>query len=59
MIVLFIVSVTVYLANLLRIAILVTVAYFYGLETMMMFHTHVGWMLFATILILIMYFITR
>jgi len=59
MIVLLVVSVTVYLANLLRIAILVTVAYFYGLKTMMMFHTHAGWILFAMILIPIMYFITR
>lgn len=59
MVILSIVSITVYLANLLRIAILVTVAYFYGLEIMMMFHAHTGWILFAVILIPLMYFIVK
>jgi len=40
-----------YLANLLRVAILVYMAYYYGLDVMMVAHSHLGWILFAVILL--------
>ncbi len=40
-----------YLANLLRVLILVVVAYYYGLDAMMIAHSHIGWILFAALLI--------
>lgn len=45
-----------YLANLLRVAILVYLAYFYGLETMMTIHSHLGWILFAILLLPIAFY---
>ena len=44
-----------YVANVLRVSILVVLAYYYGVETMMVFHSHLGWVLFAIILIPLMY----
>lgn len=45
-----------YLANLLRIIILVSVGYYYGMATMQVFHTFLGWALFAAIVLPITYF---
>ena len=45
----------VYLANLLRIAILVVVAYDFGIKTMLILHAHIGWILFAIILLPLIY----
>ncbi|MCX9012698.1 MAG: archaeosortase C [Candidatus Methanoperedens sp.] len=47
---------TSYLANLLRIIILVSVGYSYGMATMQVFHTFLGWALFAAIVLPITYF---
>lgn len=44
-----------YLANLARVFILYLTAYFYGMETMMVVHTHLGWIIFAVTAGLIMY----
>lgn len=48
-----------YIANLVRVFTLYVVAYYYGIETMMVFHTHLGWMLFAGTAGLIMYIMNR
>ncbi len=45
-----------YMANLLRIMILVSIGYYYGLNTMLVFHTFLGWALFAIIVLPIAYF---
>ncbi|MBN2488414.1 MAG: archaeosortase C [Methanosarcinaceae archaeon] len=44
-----------YLSNLVRVIILYITAYLYGQETMMMVHTHVGWIIFAVVAGGIMY----
>lgn len=44
-----------YVANFLRVSVLAALAYYYGVETMMIFHSHLGWVLFAIILIPLMY----
>jgi len=44
-----------YLANLVRVFILYLTAYFYGLDTMSVVHTHLGWIIFAVTAGLIMY----
>jgi archaeal exosortase len=48
-----------YIANLVRVFTLYVVAYKYGMETMMVFHTHLGWILFAGTAGLIMYIMNR
>jgi archaeosortase C (PEF-CTERM variant) len=48
-----------YVANLVRVFTLYVVAYRYGLDTMMIFHTHLGWILFAGTAGLIMYIMNR
>lgn len=48
-----------YIANLVRVFTLYVVAYYYGMETMMVFHTHLGWILFAGTAGLIMYIMNR
>jgi archaeosortase C (PEF-CTERM variant) len=48
-----------YIANLVRVFTLYVVAYRYGMETMMIFHTHLGWILFAGTAGLIMYIMNR
>lgn len=48
-----------YVANLARIFALYMIAYQYGMKTMMTFHTHLGWMLFAGAAGLIMYILNR
>ncbi|MBO8183645.1 MAG: archaeosortase C [Archaeoglobus sp.] len=48
-----------YIANLLRVAILVYLAYFYGLKTMMTIHSHLGWILFAILLLPIAFFMLK
>lgn len=45
-----------FLANLARIIILVYIGYYYGLATMQIFHTFLGWALFAGIILPITYF---
>lgn len=44
-----------YLSNLVRVIMLYTTAYFYGVDTMMMVHTHIGWIIFAVVAGGIMY----
>jgi archaeosortase C (PEF-CTERM variant) len=46
-----------YISNLFRVIILYLTAYFYGQETLMTVHTHLGWILFAGLATSIMYFI--
>ncbi|MBP1910284.1 archaeosortase C [Methanolobus bombayensis] len=48
-----------YIANLIRVIILYITAYLYGMDTMMMVHTHIGWMIFAVTAGGIMYLINR
>jgi archaeosortase C (PEF-CTERM variant) len=36
-----------YIANLVRVVILYVTAYLYGMDVMMMVHTHIGWIIFA------------
>ncbi len=48
-----------YLANLVRVSILYLTAYFYGLETMSVVHTHLGWIIFAGTAGLIMYILNK
>ncbi len=45
-----------YISNLLRIVILVYVGYYYGLAAMQIFHTFLGWALFAAIVLPMAYF---
>lgn len=54
MILLFAISIA-YVANLARVFILYLTAYFYGLGTMSVVHTHLGWIIFAGTAGLIMY----
>ena len=49
----------VYLANLLRIAILVVVAYDFGIEKMLLIHAHIGWILFASIVVPLLYILNN
>ncbi|MCD4703380.1 MAG: archaeosortase C [Methanosarcinaceae archaeon] len=44
-----------YISNLVRVTILYLAAYQYGMETMMMVHTHLGWIIFALVAGGIMY----
>ncbi|AKB38017.1 Permeases of the major facilitator superfamily [Methanosarcina siciliae C2J] len=46
-----------YIANLFRVIALYFAAYYYGQETMMLLHTHLGWIIFAAVAAGIMYFI--
>lgn len=46
-----------YISNLFRVIVLYLTAYIYGQETMMMVHTHAGWIIFAAVAAGIMYFI--
>jgi archaeosortase C (PEF-CTERM variant) len=48
-----------YIANLIRVLILYITAYFYGMDVMMMVHTHIGWMIFAITAGGIMYIINK
>jgi archaeosortase C (PEF-CTERM variant) len=48
-----------YVSNLFRVIVLYLTAYLYGQETMMTVHTHIGWIIFAGVAALIMYFIDR
>ncbi|WMW25441.1 archaeosortase C [Methanolobus sediminis] len=48
-----------YFANLIRVIILYITAYLYGMDIMMIVHTHVGWMIFAATAGAIMYIINR
>ncbi len=45
-----------FLANLLRILGLVSIGYYYGLDTMLIFHTFLGWVLFAALVLPMAYF---
>ena len=57
--IIFVMVVASYFANFLRVSILVLLTYFYGVETMMIFHSHIGWILFAIILLPLMYIFMR
>ncbi len=46
-----------YISNLFRVIVLYLTAYYYGQETMMLVHTHIGWIIFAGVAAGIMYFI--
>jgi archaeosortase C (PEF-CTERM variant) len=46
-----------YISNLFRVIVLYLTAYYYGQETMMLVHTHIGWIIFAAVAAGIMYFI--
>lgn len=46
-----------YISNLFRVIVLYLTAYWYGSETMMIVHTHIGWIIFAGVAAIIMYFI--
>jgi archaeosortase C (PEF-CTERM variant) len=48
-----------YIANLIRVLILYITAYLYGMDVMMVVHTHIGWMIFAVTAGGIMYIINR
>ena len=48
-----------YVANLVRVIVLYVTAYMYGQESMMMVHTHLGWIIFAGIAGGIMYMMDR
>ncbi|WP_290596749.1 MULTISPECIES: archaeosortase C [unclassified Archaeoglobus] len=48
-----------YIANLLRVAILVHLTYFYGVKTMMTVHSHLGWILFAVFLLPVAFFLLK
>ena len=48
-----------YLANLVRVVILYITAYLYGMDVMMMVHTHIGWIIFAVTAGGIMYIMNR
>jgi len=44
-----------YLANLIRVLILILTAYYYGLDAMMVVHSHIGWILFIIFIIPLSY----
>ncbi len=44
-----------YISNLFRVVVLYFTAYMYGQETMMVVHTHLGWIIFAVVAAFIMY----
>ncbi len=44
-----------YISNLVRVIVLYTTAYLYGIDTMLMVHTHIGWIIFAVVAGGIMY----
>ena len=46
-----------YISNLFRVVVLYFTAYMYGQETMMVVHTHLGWIIFAVVAAFIMYLI--
>ena len=48
-----------YIANLIRVLILYISAYLYGMDFMMIVHTHIGWMIFAVTAGGIMYIVNR
>ncbi|MCQ1535500.1 archaeosortase C [Methanosarcina sp. KYL-1] len=48
-----------YISNLFRVIVLYFTAYTYGQEAMMVVHTHLGWIIFAAVAALLMYFIER
>ncbi|WP_094229080.1 archaeosortase C [Methanolobus psychrotolerans] len=48
-----------YIANLVRVVILYVTAYLYGMDAMMVVHTHIGWMIFALTAGGIMYLMNR
>ncbi|MEL7664294.1 MAG: archaeosortase C [Methanosarcina mazei] len=46
-----------YVSNLFRVIVLYLTAYYYGRETMMLVHTHIGWIIFAGVAACVMYLI--
>lgn len=46
-----------YISNLFRVIVLYLTAFYYGSEMMMIVHTHLGWIIFAVVAAIIMYFI--
>lgn len=48
-----------YISNLVRVTILYITAYYYGLDTMMIVHTHLGWIIFAAVAGSIMFLLEK
>ena len=48
-----------YIANLSRISALYTFGYLYGYEIMMFWHTHLGWIIFAVVAIVIIWLLSN
>lgn len=48
-----------YIANLFRVSTLYYVAYLYGFDMMMTMHTHLGWMIFAVVAMVLMWALDR
>ncbi len=48
-----------YAANFLRVFTLIVLAYYYGVDTMLLVHSHLGWMFFGFILLPLMYLSLR
>ena len=48
-----------YVANLLRVTTLYIVAYYYGSKAMYSVHTHLGWIIFAVVVVAILYFLDK
>ncbi|HDS45790.1 MAG TPA: archaeosortase C [Methanomicrobia archaeon] len=46
-----------YAANFLRVTVLVALGFYYGFDTMMLAHSHLGWVLFAVILLPVLYYL--
>jgi archaeosortase C (PEF-CTERM variant) len=53
------VIVVAYVANLVRVTALYVAGYYYGTETMLTVHVHLGWVIFAVVATVIMYLLTR
>ncbi|MBP2031240.1 archaeosortase C (PEF-CTERM variant) [Methanohalophilus levihalophilus] len=48
-----------YISNLVRVIILYITAFYYGLDTMMVVHTHLGWIIFAAVAGSIMFLLEK
>ena len=48
-----------YVANLSRVSALYTIGYLYGYDIMMFWHTHLGWIIFAGVVIVIMWILSN
>ncbi|RLI71112.1 archaeosortase C [Archaeoglobales archaeon] len=48
-----------YIANLTRVVILYIVGFFYGVDTMMLVHVHLGWIIFIVVMFILLSIIKR